>query len=220
MSCPASPPSPAAHPLCLDAAGAPAALPAGLHVWRDALPPAVHDAAVAAIDAAAWDPSPLARRSRHYGYSCSFPAGVSSSDVDIAVVAGALPAWSGPVVAALAAQSPEAARHCRTFDQMIVNEYEAGQGIGRHVDAVRLFGDGLAGVSLLSGCCLRFTPLAAAPAAGRGAVEVYLPARAAMLMTGAARYEYRHEIPRRLCDGAWGARRRRLSLTFRAVLRR
>ena len=207
--------------LSVDATGAPVPLPEGLHVWPDIVSQATHDAVVAAIDTGdthRWDESPLARRTTHYGFRYGYPLSVSTSEVDTAIVSLPLPDWSRDVLSDFAKASPEAKRHAATFDQMIVSEYEAGQGIGRHVDAVKVFAEGIAGFSLLSGCCLRFTPLV--PAADRPVVEVYLPARAALLMTGPSRYDYKHEIPRRAADFAWGERRRRLSLTFRTVVRK
>jgi alkylated DNA repair dioxygenase AlkB len=156
-------------------------------------------ALLAAIDAAEWS-TQLRRRVQHYGMRYDYTAR--------AVAAGdrtPLPAWSGPLAARLDFEP----------DQVIVNEYEPGQGISAHTDCVPCFGPAVAAVSLGSGCAMTFSLTTA--------VEVYLSARSLCVMSGAARYEWRHAIAARKSDPDPGgpgrlARGRRVSVTFRTVL--
>jgi alkylated DNA repair dioxygenase AlkB len=101
-------------------------------------------------------------------------------------------------------------------DQVIVNEYLPGQGIGAHVDCVPCFGPAVAAVSLGSACVMDFT----SPDRS-SAVPVCLQPGSLCVMTGPARYEWRHAIAARKSDPAPGGRilrGRRVSVTFRTVL--
>lgn len=102
----------------------------------------------------------------------------------------------------------------RVADQVIVNEYEPGQGISPHVDCVPCFGPAVAAVSLGSACVMDF-------AHGEGArVPVRLAPASLCVMTGPARYEWRHGIAARKSDPGQGGRiprGRRVSVTFRTL---
>jgi alkylated DNA repair dioxygenase AlkB len=104
----------------------------------------------------------------------------------------------------------------RSPDQVIVNEYLPGQGISAHVDHVPSFGPVVASVSLLSACLMEFTH----PEDGTR-VPVHLEPGSLCVMTGPARFTWRHAIPARKSDpGAHGRvpRGRRVSVTLRTVL--
>lgn len=99
--------------------------------------------------------------------------------------------------------------------QVIVNNYEPGQGIAAHIDDPVRFTNWVVTLTLGSGCGMRFKEKG-----GNGSEEVYLPPRSAYLMRGKARYDWTHEIPARKSDKVEGqrvARGRRISVTFRAV---
>lgn len=99
-------------------------------------------------------------------------------------------------------------------DQILINEYLPGQGIAAHVDYHPEFGDEVAMVSLLDPYPMRF-------AKGNESFEVVLERRSACVISGPSRYEWTHEIARRLSDPSGGGRRtrgRRLSVTFRKRL--
>ena len=107
-------------------------------------------------------------------------------------------------------------------DQLIVNEYRGNQGIGRHRDSL-CFADGIATVSLLESWEMVFRR-----ADGREAARAFRLERGSVaVLTGEARYDWTHEIPKRWSEPAPGhgggghgrtPRGRRLSLTFRRVL--
>jgi alkylated DNA repair dioxygenase AlkB len=96
-------------------------------------------------------------------------------------------------------------------DRILINEYFPGQGIAAHVDYHPRFGDEVAMVSLLDSYPMRF-------ARGVDALDKWLERRSACVITGPSRYEWTHEIARRLSDPVPGGRRmrgRRVSITFR-----
>src|SRR5262249_50640131 len=99
-------------------------------------------------------------------------------------------------------------------DQLIVNEYQPGQGIAKHVDCVPCFGKTVVSISLGSTCVLEM-------AQGKQKVPLLLEPRSAVVLQGDARYRWTHAIAGRKQD-RWGdkvlPRGRRLSLTFRKVL--
>ena len=96
-------------------------------------------------------------------------------------------------------------------DRVLINEYLPGQGIAAHVDYHPRFGDEVAMVSLLDSYPMRF-------ARGDQVYEKWLERRSACVISGSSRYEWTHEIARRMSDPVAGGRRmrgRRLSITFR-----
>ena len=129
------------------------------------------------------------RRTVHYGWTYAYGARTSEPGAEI-------PGFLLPLrarAAAWAGVEPEA------FAEALVTEYPAGAGIGWHRDAP-MFGDIIAGVSLVSGCWMKFRPYVS-PKDLRGhpprrtTHEAELPARSAYLITGVARREYEHSIP-------------------------
>jgi alkylated DNA repair dioxygenase AlkB len=123
---------------------------------------------------------------------------------------GLLPAW--------AASLAERLTHDRLMpyvaDQLIVTEYEPGEGIRPHIDAP-VFADVIVGVALGSTCVMEFLRQ------GHATEEVLLEPGSAVVFSGDARQEWQHAIPARTADD-WRGRRlrrsRRVSLTFRKML--
>jgi alkylated DNA repair protein alkB family protein 8 len=106
------------------------------------------------------------------------------------------------------------------LNQLTVNLYRPGEGIGSHVDTPSAFGDGLISVSLSGGIVMEFRKVSGA-GDGKDKRLVYLPPRSLLLMSGAARYEWEHMIVTRSTDTVNGRvlpRQRRLSLTLRTAL--
>jgi alkylated DNA repair dioxygenase AlkB/ubiquinone/menaquinone biosynthesis C-methylase UbiE len=108
---------------------------------------------------------------------------------------------------------------CLSFphvNQMTLNHYEPGEGIGSHVDTPSAFGDGLMSLSLQSGIVMEFRHTTT-----QQRKLVYLPPRSLLLMTGPARYEWEHMIVTRRTDTHEGEvlpRGVRVSLTLRTAL--
>ncbi|XP_057441284.1 uncharacterized protein LOC130733187 [Lotus japonicus] len=108
------------------------------------------------------------------------------------------------------------------FDQMIVNVYHPGEGIAAHVDLLR-FDDGIAIVSLESSCVMHFSPVPESdePGSGPESVPVLLLPGSLVLMSGEARYRWKHEINRRPGFQSWQGQElsqtRRTSITLRKL---
>lgn len=111
------------------------------------------------------------------------------------------------------------------FNSVIVNEYERGQGIMPHVDSPELFGPVVASVSMLSDCLMTFSPASSlSPGDQQAWYEALLPQRSCLLLTGDARYLYKHSISKSAVettvDGTTVNRERRVSLTFRCIVQK
>ena len=167
-------------------------------------------------DERAWS-NELRRRVQHYGWRYDYKA----RGVDPQSRLGELP----PPLADLAWRLFNEKLVPQVPDQVIVNEYEAGQGIRPHIDAPMSFADGIATISLLESWEMAFH----APGKGKGRkVTKLLERRSVAVMHRDARWKWRHEIVKRKtdpCVDEAGKRRhrprnRRLSLTFRKVLDR
>lgn len=159
------------------------------------------------IDASPWI-NDLKRRVQHYGYKYDY----KSRNVNDDAYLGPLPKWVMPVSQRLFAKGIFPA----VPDQMIVNEYEPGQGISAHIDCVPCFGDTIASLSLGSSCIMEFSNPNT-----REKAEKLLEQRSLIVLSGKARYEWAHAIPGRKSDMMNGQkiyRLRRVSLTFRNVI--
>ena len=101
-------------------------------------------------------------------------------------------------------------------DQLIVNEYEPGQGIASHVDCVPCFTETIASLSLGSACVMNF-----GNKEKERVVPLLLEPRSLVILRSDARYNWTHGIAARKTDDLQGRviqRRRRVSLTFRKVI--
>ncbi|WP_228438789.1 alpha-ketoglutarate-dependent dioxygenase AlkB [Chryseobacterium pennae] len=100
-----------------------------------------------------------------------------------------------------------------SFDQVIINEYEPGQGISNHIDCVSCFEDIIISVSLLSSCVMQFSK-------DREQQEILLQPRSLLLLSGEARYHWKHGI-KAVKNDKWSdtiiPRKRRISITFRKI---
>jgi alkylated DNA repair dioxygenase AlkB len=177
---------------------------AGLRYVADVNEPAEEVALLTQIDARPWL-ADLKRRVQHYGYKYNYKARAISRSMFV----GPLPAFALElgarlIVAKLLTEVP---------DQLIVNEYEPGQGITPHVDCEPCFKERIVTVSLGSPCEMEFLPKEDAQASK----AIVLEPRSALLISGPARYEWLHTIRARLSDRG-RPRKRRVSLTFRNVI--
>jgi alkylated DNA repair dioxygenase AlkB len=160
-----------------------------------------------AADAEPWL-ADLKRRVQHYGYRYDYKA----RKVDPSMYLGPLPVWAQPLASRLVADGYMPAAP----DQLIVNEYEPGQGITAHVDCVPCFGPVVCSVTLGSQCVMELSALE-----GNGVESLLLERGSLVVLAGEARYKWRHAIPGRKSDSVAGRvlpRERRVSLTFRTVL--
>lgn len=146
----------------------------------------------------------LKRRVQHYGWKYDYTARRVTEDLRI----GELPNWLmkySEKLQEIFGQTP---------DQIIINEYEPGQGISTHVDCVPCFGEVIASLSLGSACVMDFTN-------DKQKESLWLEPRSLIVLKDDARYEWKHSIPARKSDKQQSVkipRGRRLSLTFRTVI--
>ena len=169
--------------------------------------PAAEASLIAQVDATPWN-TELKRRVQHYGYRYDYRARAVTEDAFL----GKLPGW----LQELATELQSYARFEQTPDQVIINEYEPGQGISAHVDCVPCFSETIASLSLLSACTMNFEERTSGERR-----HVVLAPRSLLVLRGPSRYCWTHSIPARqsdMIDGRRVARGRRVSLTFRKVV--
>lgn len=162
---------------------------------------------LANIDSSPWL-NDLKRRVQHYGYKYDYKARAVNDDSYL----GPLPEWAMPLSQRLSKEGIFPA----VPDQVIVNEYQPGQGISAHIDCIPCFGDTIASLSLGSSCIMEFSNPRT-----REKVEMLLEERSLIVLSDKARYDWTHAIPGRKSDMINGQkiyRLRRASLTFRNVI--
>ena len=81
------------------------------------------------------------------------------------------------------------------FDQCTVNEYQPGHGIASHVDTHSAFGSMLASLSLQARVVMTFVH-----AVSGERLDLVLPRRSLLVLSGEARYEWTHGIGSRTTD--------------------
>jgi alkylated DNA repair dioxygenase AlkB len=124
---------------------------------------------------------------QHYGYRYDY----KSQSIDHSMLIGELPDWAKDV----AGQLVDRGLFPAMPDQVIVNEYEPGQGIKDHTDCEPCFTNKIASLSLGSKCVMHFTEKDS-----KRVVPVPLEPRSLVVLTGRARYEWTHGIPPRKSD--------------------
>ncbi len=163
------------------------------------------EALVASIDRSNWQSSGIKRRVQHYGWRYDY----RFRKIDTSMRLGPLPNWASRIARRLV--STNLLHHFP--DQVIVNEYIGAQGIHNHIDHIPSFADGIVMISLLESWEMIFTnPL------DKRKVHQILERGSAAVMSGEARYRWKHGIPRRKFEQGKVKRGRRISLTFRKVL--
>lgn len=137
------------------------------------------------------------RRIQLYGYKYEYKNGllVSSSYL------GTLPNWLDQIVSRLEREGIAK----KVFDQVIVNEYQPGQGIASHVDSTHCFGKTIASFSLGSSCLMEFTNTKT-----QEKTDIRLEPGGLLVLQGEARSVWKHGIET--------CKKERISITLREVL--
>lgn len=164
-----------------------------------------HDRLLEIIEKQDWV-TELRRRVQHYGYRYGYG---KQSSLDYL---GKLPRWAFQ----LASQLKKASLIEEVPDQLIVNEYQPGQGIAPHIDREKFFRDTILSLSLGSKCVMDFIH-----AETRERVSLLLVPKSLLIIQGEARHAWKHGIAPRKTDNYQGEqikRERRVSLTFRRVI--
>lgn len=181
----------------------------GLTYRPDYLNPDEQARLLAHIDQQTWL-TDLKRRVQHYGYRYDY----KTRKVDEDFYLGLLPEWLNPLAKRLHSEGYIA----DVPDQAIINEYETGQGIARHVDCIPCFTDTIISISLGSACVMVYTEIAT-----QREIPILLTPGTLIVMQGESRYEWMHGIPARKSDVLNGEvikRGRRVSVTFRKIILR
>ena len=127
----------------------------------------------------------LKRRVQHYGYIYDYRRRAISNDMKL----GPLPNW----LSELSYKLIEQKIFMEIPDQVIINEYEPGQGIAAHIDCVPCFGNNIASISLGGAVDMRFDK-------GDEIHNLYLMPQSLLVLSGEARLKWRHAIPARKSD--------------------
>lgn len=150
----------------------------------------------------------LKRRVQHYGWKYDYKA----RSIDYSMYLGELPIWAQNIGERLF----QAGHLSKLPDQLIINEYQPGQGIANHIDCEPCFGDTIISVSLGSNCVMDFINLKT-----KEKLEVMLEPRSLVVISGEARHKWTHGIAARKVDsfkGVKSKRKLRISMTFRNVI--
>jgi len=148
----------------------------------------------------------LKRLVQHYGWKYDYKARNITSDLKL----GPLPSFLKNYCDGLKSDNI----FSKSPDQVIINEYQPGQGISSHIDCVPCFGGTIVSLSLVSACIMEFK-------SDTNKVQVLLEPRSLVILSGDARYKWQHAIPSRKTDkynGIAFTRSRRISLTFRNMI--
>lgn len=149
-----------------------------------------HDELVKLIDSQEYS-NVLSRRTQHYGYEYNYK-------YPMLVPTNPIPEFLLDLNKYLKSRISD----LPMFDQVIINEYERGQKISKHIDHVKLFGDPIITVSLLSKATMRFKD-------SNESHDVTLNPGSVAILSGYSRYNMTHEII--------PVDSRRISITFRVT---
>lgn len=94
-------------------------------------------------------------------------------------------------------------------EQLIINEYHPGQGIAAHIDHTKYFGPYIICLTVGGGTTIEFTR-------GNKLKSVYVEEGSLYIMSGDARYKWKHQIQKKKIDKNI-ARKTRYSLTYRTI---
>jgi alkylated DNA repair dioxygenase AlkB len=165
-----------------------------------------HDNLLGIIDQQTWMET-LKRRVQHYGYKYDY----KKRSLDSSMYLGNIPNW----ILNFAIRLYEHNFLEKVPDQVIINEYQPGQGISEHIDCPPCFDKTIISLSLGSSCIMQFTNEKSLEK-----IPILLYPRSLIVLQGAARYEWKHGIPPRKIDRYEGKefiRTRRVSMTFRNI---
>jgi len=157
------------------------------------------------LDSRSWS-NTLSRRTQHYGFEYNYKSKNLLSG----------PKLEGPIL-----EIAEIIKKAGLMDpdQCIVNEYYRNQGISPHIDSL-IFGPVIIGVSISCDGVMIFER-------NQEKFECFLPQRSLIMLSGPARYEWKHSIDKKISYiDNYGNKitkstdYRRISLTYRESLKK
>lgn len=179
----------------------------GLEYYKRFISPEEERELLNSIDNSNWL-TDLKRKVQHYGFKYDYRA----RKIDESFRIGKLPFWSELIVERM--QEKKIIDFAP--DQLIINNYEIGEGISMHVDCEPCFTDTIISLSLFSDIVMDFKRLNS-----NQKDNILLQRGSLLVISGDARYKYEHGIAQRkrdLFNERKRDRQRRISLTFRKVI--
>jgi alkylated DNA repair dioxygenase AlkB len=179
-------------------------IPEGLSLELDVITPEKEKEIITWLDNREWS-TELSRRTQHYGYSYNYRSGDLKPINPI----------EGPLLDI--ANMIEKAGLMKPV-QCIANEYYREQGISPHIDHLS-FGPTVIGLSIGGDTVMTFNHIKS-----NEIFNCFLPQRSIMMMTGPARYEWKHSIGKTVSYINSSGMKitkpqnyRRISLTYRTI---
>lgn len=176
----------------------------GFLIYPDFISEALEQQLIAEIDAQPWMVD-YARRLQYYGFRNELEAPYALIGIPLPIP---------PAISEVARKIFTEKNLEHAPDQVIINEYQPGEGIRPHKDR-NYYENQICGLNLASGCIMRFTKVKDGEV-----VDIEIPARSLYIMQDDARKKWNHGIPPRkkdLINGVIRHRGRRLSITYRKV---
>ena len=180
----------------------------GLRYIADYLTTFQHEWLLDHIDKQEWD-NFYQRRVQHYGQSYNFNGRQSNEDTYV----DAFPEW----VNRLCLKLHNDGHMPKIANQVLISEYEPGQGIGDHTDKEACFMDTICILSLSSSCVMDLT----FTTDKTKKVPIWLAPGSLTVLSADAKNKWMHGISSRktdVWDGRKYARQRRVSLSFRRLV--
>jgi len=178
----------------------------GFHYVKDWISSEQQDEIMKFLDSVEWS-TELKRRVQHYGYHFDYKTSeISETPIE------PIPSVLQPMIKRLKEEFFDGVLP----DQLIVNEYIPGQGIGPHTDRTHCFGPTVASISMLSPVVMDFSNCKTLE---KRALK--LEPCSILVLKDDARYRWTHGIGQRdkdMWQGKEFQRSRRVSLTFRTVI--
>lgn len=144
-----------------------------------------------------WVDGPGKRKVAHYGYNYPYSRELKLEPTD------PIPGLFKDLIIKKFKNVPILSNY--TPDQAIVNRYLSGEGIGKHTDHKKLFGDKIVCITVGSGADMVFRNY------GGESVKIKTEPGSCYIMSGDARWKWTHEMPRVHLEEP------RYSITFRTV---
>lgn len=185
--------------------------PQGLTLYKNVIEPANERKLFDYIDGLVWE-NALSRKVQHYGYQYQY-------DIREPQVRILKKTAEPPRILKCLADSLFNMNLLQEYpNQIIVNRYSPGEGIGKHRDHYPIFGTDIATISLGSDIDMHFEPYKDLTKGEM--LTVRLTKGSILVFGGDARMNWSHEIKKRktdIVDGKKVARGDRISITFRRV---
>lgn len=174
--------------------------PSGLFYYPGIVPTELSELVLSDLESGEYShvTGPKSRRVRHYGFEYNYRSGTSKKEIE--------------PIPELYQRLAELVPLDFTPNQVIINEYMPGQGIGAHIDA-KYFGPVIACFTFGSGATMEFSR-------GEDKFELFTEPNSLYVMSGEARAEWKHQMRPRKSDRVDGkkiTRGKRISVTYRTV---